>query len=71
MAQATDELKTFFDSTIISEETTKRTLGKAYSKVSPEALLDTSHKLLKVSRVKKSPMIEILWSLSTSTILPI
>lgn len=49
-AQAETELKGFFDKTILSEETSKRTLGKGFAKVEPETLLLTSKKLLQVYR---------------------
>lgn len=49
-AVASAELKDFFDKTILSEETTKRTLGKGFAKVEPETLLLTSKRLLDVSR---------------------
>lgn len=49
-AQAQVEIKDFFDKTILSAETTKRTLGKGFDKVEPETLLLTSKRLLDVSR---------------------
>lgn len=49
-AVASAELRDFFDKTILSEETTKRTLGKGFAKVEPETLLLTSKRLLDVSR---------------------
>lgn len=55
MEQAKGELKEFFDSTILSEETTKRTLGKPFAKVEPETLLLTSKRLLEVSRGEAEP----------------
>lgn len=45
---AVDGLKKYLDETKVSPETTKVTLGVAHKKVTPEALLDTSKKLLRV-----------------------
>ena len=53
--QAQVELKKFFEGTVLSEETTQRTLGKGFASVTPDALLATSHKLLKVSRGEEEP----------------
>lgn len=44
------DLKDFFSQTQLSEETTKKTLGKSFSSVTPEALLLSSKKLIDVSR---------------------
>lgn len=55
IAEAQSELKDFFDKTIISKETTQRTLGKGFDKVEPETLLLTSKRLLKVSRGEEEP----------------
>lgn len=54
-ARAAQSLRDFFDSTVISEETTQRTLGKGFSKVEPETLLLTSKRLLDVSRGDAEP----------------
>lgn len=54
-SQAQVELRKFFDETILSEETTQRTLGKGFAKVTPEALLLTSKRLLDVSRGTAEP----------------
>jgi len=54
-AQAQVELRDFFDKTVLSEETTKRTLGKGFAKVEPETLLLTSRRLLSVSRGEEEP----------------
>lgn len=54
-ARAAQALRDFFDSTVISEETTQRTLGKGFSKVEPETLLLTSKRLLDVSRGDAEP----------------
>ena len=53
--QAQVELQKFFEGTVLSEETTQRTLGKGFASVTPEALLLTSSKLLKVSRGEEEP----------------
>lgn len=55
LAQAQVELRDFFDKTVLSEETTKRTLGKGFAKVEPETLLLTSKRLLEVSRGEAEP----------------
>lgn len=55
ISEATFELRKFFEGTVLSEETTKRTLGEAFASVSPDALLATSKKLLKVSRGEDEP----------------
>jgi len=55
LAQAQTELRNFFDKTVLSEETTKRTLGKGFAKVEPETLLLTSKRLLEVSRGEAEP----------------
>jgi len=44
------EIKKFFENTGLSEATTKITLGQGFDKITPEALLRTSDKLIKVSR---------------------
>ena len=49
-AQALQELKDYFDKTRIDIETTKLTLGKSFDRVTPETLLYTASKLLKVLR---------------------
>lgn len=49
------EIKNFFDNTGISEETTKITLGKSFDKVTPELLLRSSDKLIKVSKNEEEP----------------
>ena len=54
-AKAAQALRDFFDSTVISEETTQRTLGKGFAKVEPETLLLTSKRLLDVSRGDAEP----------------
>lgn len=43
-------LETYFDSTRMDPEVNARTLGKAYDRVTPMAMLDASKKLLKVHR---------------------
>lgn len=48
-------IKEFFDNTGISPETTKLTLGKEFDRVTPELLLRTSDKLIKVSRNEAEP----------------
>ena len=48
--KALNELKDYFDKTRIDVETTKLTLGKSFDRVTPETLLFTSSKLLKVLR---------------------
>ena len=55
IAQATMGLRDFFDKTLLSAETTKRTLGKGFDKVEPETLLLTSKRLLEVSRGEAEP----------------
>lgn len=55
IAEAQTELRDFFDKTILSSETTQRTLGKGFDKVEPETLLLTSKRLLKVSRGEEEP----------------
>ena len=52
---AVQGIKKYFDSTIVSGDTTKITLGASHTKVSPEALLDTSKKLLEVMRGNQKP----------------
>jgi len=54
-SEATVELRKFFEGTVLSGETTKRTLGQAFESVTPEALVATSQKLLKVSRGEELP----------------
>lgn len=54
-SEATVELRKFFEGTVLSGETTKRTLGEAFESVTPDALLKTSNKLLKVSRGEELP----------------
>jgi len=49
------EIKKFFENTGLSEDTTKITLGQAFDKITPEALLRTSDKLIKVSRQEAEP----------------
>lgn len=48
-------IKDFFANTGMSPDTTKITLGKGFDSVTPEALVTTSHKLLKVSRGEEKP----------------
>lgn len=55
IAQATMGLRDFFDKTVLSAETTQRTLGKGFDKVEPETLLLTSKRLLEVSRGEAEP----------------
>ncbi|MBP5594614.1 MAG: hypothetical protein J6Y02_04465 [Pseudobutyrivibrio sp.] len=55
IAQATMGLRDFFDKTLLSAETTQRTLGKGFDKVEPETLLLTSKRLLEVSRGEAEP----------------
>ncbi len=49
------QIKNFFDATEISEETTKLTLGKPFSKITPDLLLRSSDKLIKVSKQEELP----------------
>jgi len=49
------EIKKFFENTGLSEDTTKITLGQAFDKITPEALLRTSDKLIKVSKQEAEP----------------
>lgn len=53
--EMTAGIKDFFESTGMSPETTKITLGKGFDSVTPEALVTTSNKLLKVSRGEVKP----------------
>jgi DNA-directed RNA polymerase subunit beta' len=52
-ASAISDLKEYFRGTVIDEETTKMTMGKSYSKVDPQMLLDTSKRLLATARGKR------------------
>ena len=49
------EIKRFFDGTGLSPETTKITLGREFDKITPDALLRTSDKLIKVSKKEDEP----------------
>ncbi len=53
--KAAEGLKEYFDNTKVSPFTTKLTLGKSFKSVTPEALLATSEKILKVRRGQEEP----------------
>jgi DNA-directed RNA polymerase subunit beta' len=53
--KAAEGLKEYFDNTKVSPFTTKLTLGKSFESVTPEALLATSEKILKVRRGQEEP----------------
>lgn len=50
---ATADISTYFTGNVIDKATTKRTLGKAFSNVNPDMLLQISAKILAVSRGEK------------------
>lgn len=50
---ATADISTYFSGNVIDKETTKKTLGKAFSNVNPDMLLQISAKILAVSRGEK------------------
>jgi len=49
------EINNHFDNTILSEKTTERTLGKGFSKVTPESILIAGEKLVKVYKGESEP----------------
>jgi len=49
------EIKAFFDNTELAPETTKITLGREFDKITADALLRTSDKLIKVSKNEEEP----------------
>lgn len=55
LQQKKERIKEYFNNTGLSEETTKITLNKPFNKVTPEALLRASSKLIKVSRKEDEP----------------
>jgi DNA-directed RNA polymerase subunit beta len=50
-----DAIKEQFDNTILSEKTTEKTLGKPFSKVTPESILLASKKLIGVYKGEQEP----------------
>ena len=50
-----EAIREFFNNTGLSEDTTKITLGKGFDKITPEALVKTSDKLIKVSKKEAEP----------------
>jgi len=48
-------IQAHYDSTVLSEKTTERTLGKGFSKVTPESILLASKKLVGVYKGDESP----------------
>jgi DNA-directed RNA polymerase subunit beta' len=50
---AVQDVRQYLDETVIDEETTKITMGKAYTKADAKMLLDTSKRLLETARGQK------------------